>query len=60
MKWLIVAVFGLYAVFAFIVTRQIHIMRKTVITEFSSVLRVIGYLHFGVAVVLFLFFLMFL
>ncbi len=49
-KWLIVTSFLLYSVFAFIVTRQIHIMRRTLITSFSSVIRVLGYAHFILAV----------
>jgi len=48
----------LYAGFAFVVTRQIKIMRTTVITSFSPVLRVLGYAHFLLAVAVFVFFLM--
>ncbi len=60
LKWLIVGVFAMYVAFAFIVTRQIHIMRKTLITSFTPVLRVIGYAHLAVSLALFVFFILFL
>lgn len=35
----------LYVGFAVVVTRQIKVMRTTLITSFSSIVRVIGYAH---------------
>jgi hypothetical protein len=40
---------GLYVIFAFIVIRQVDIMRKTLITEFSSIFTTLAYLHFGLS-----------
>lgn len=54
-KWLLVIAFALYVVFAFIVIRQIYIMRKTLITSFSQIFTIIGYVHFAVAILFFLF-----
>lgn len=51
---------GLYVVFAVVVTRQIDIMKKTLITPFSSVVTIIGYVHLAVALVIWLGFLFFL
>lgn len=48
----------LYVGFAFVVTRQVHIMRTTVITSFSPILRLLGYSHFILSIVVFVFFLM--
>jgi hypothetical protein len=42
--------FFFYIVFAFIALRQIEIMRKTVITPFSPVVLLLGFLHLLVAV----------
>ena len=39
----------LYILFAFIVIRQVHIMRKTLITEFSSFFTLLAYAHFALA-----------
>lgn len=54
LKLFFVLAFGLYLGFAFIATRQISIMRKTLVTSFSPILRLLGYIHFGVALLLFL------
>lgn len=57
-KFLFIIVAILYVAFAFVVTRQIKIMRTTLITSFSPLIRVIGYVHLLIAVsvlVLFLF-----
>jgi hypothetical protein len=59
-KLLFVAVALLYVVFAFVVTRQIKVMRTTLITTFSPVVRIIGYLHFLYAVAVFILFVLFL
>lgn len=46
----------LYLVFAFVVVRQIHLMRSTVITPFSNVIQLLGIIHLIFAfAVLFLF-----
>ncbi len=54
LKAMFVIGFGLYTVFAFIVTRQISNMRRTLSTSASFPIRVVGYLHLLMAVVLFL------
>jgi hypothetical protein len=41
----------IYLVFAIIIVRQIHVMKKTLITPFSPIVQTIGYTH--LAVVLF-------
>jgi len=35
----------LYLVFAFVVTRQIQVMRSTVITPFSTTVQILGFVH---------------
>jgi membrane-anchored glycerophosphoryl diester phosphodiesterase (GDPDase) len=46
----------LYIIFSFVVVRQIHLMRSTIITPFSAVIQIVGYLHLLLAFsVLFLF-----
>jgi hypothetical protein len=42
--------FALYVAFAFIATRQIHIMKKTVITPLSGFVTLLGYIHFFLAI----------
>lgn len=49
-KILFVAVAVLYVAFAFVVTRQIKIMRTTLITSFSPLVRVLGYAHLLMAI----------
>lgn len=44
-KVLFLVGFVLYVIFAFIATRQIDIMRKTVITPLSPFIQLLGYLH---------------
>lgn len=53
-KLLFLLAFGLYAIFAFIATRQIRIMKRTVITSFSSVVDLIGLIHLGLALLVFI------
>jgi ABC-type multidrug transport system permease subunit len=53
-KLLFVILGFLYVIFAFVVTRQIKVMRTTLITPVSPVVRLIGYLHFFVALAVFL------
>ncbi len=48
---------GLYVIFAFVVIRQISLMRHTLITSFSRVIQLIGYFHFICALIAFLYFL---
>lgn len=47
--------FGLYVAFAFIAVRQIEIMRKTVETPLSGVIRLVGYAHLIAAAIIFAF-----
>lgn len=46
----------LYILFAIMVTRQISLMRATIATDFSPVLRLIGIFHLIFAVAVFLLF----
>jgi hypothetical protein len=42
--------FSLYLAFAFIATRQIHLMRKTIITPLSGFVTILGYAHLFLAI----------
>lgn len=55
-KLLLVLTALLYVGFAFVVTRQIKIMRTTLITTFSPWLRVLGYAHLLLAIFILAFF----
>ncbi len=46
----------LYVIFSFVVIRQIAIMRQTVMTAFSQVIQLIGYIHFIIAIAVLLLF----
>ncbi|MCA9369745.1 hypothetical protein KC686_01165 [Candidatus Woesebacteria bacterium] len=46
----------LYVAFAFVVVRQIHIMRSTLITSVSPMLLLIGYIHLVVSIIVLLMF----
>lgn len=46
----------LYLAFAFVVTRQIQVMRSTVITPFSPVMQILGFAHLILAIVVLLIF----
>lgn len=46
---------GLYVGFGIIVIRQIRIMRQTLITPFSGTLRVLGYTHLALTIIVFFF-----
>jgi hypothetical protein len=59
-KLLFVLFAFLYLIFAFVVTRQIKVMRTTLITPFSPFVRVLGYTHFIFASIVFLSFILFL
>ena len=57
LKLLFVVSFALYVAFAFVMTRQITIMRKTIITDFSPMFTIVGYIHLLAAILIFFFFL---
>lgn len=59
-KLLFVLLAFLYFLFSFVVTRQIKVMRSTLITSFSPIITTIGYIHFGLAFLVFLAFVFFL
>lgn len=48
-------IFGafLYVIFAILVIRQIAVMKRTLITPFSPVIKIVGYIHFIIAIMLF-------
>lgn len=46
----------LYLAFAFVVTRQIHVMRSTVVTPFSPVVQILGFVHLIMALLVLLIF----
>jgi hypothetical protein len=50
----------LYVIFAVLVTRQIHIMRTTVMTGFSPAVQALGFLHLGLAIMVLLLFILYL
>lgn len=47
---------GFYVLVSFVIVRQIHVMKNTLITSFSPVIRTVGYLHLILAVSLLLFY----
>lgn len=57
-KILFIVAAALYVLFAFVVTRQIHVMKNTLITTFSSMIQLLGYLHLALAVAVLIFFIM--
>jgi uncharacterized membrane protein YtjA (UPF0391 family) len=50
----------LYVVFSVVVMRQIHIMKSTVITTFSPVVQVLGYMHLAFSLMVLVLFVLFL
>jgi len=56
-KLLLIISFGLYVAFAFVMTRQIAVMRKTLITSFSPIITIFGYAILLTAILIFLLFL---
>lgn len=46
----------IYVVFAVIVVRQVHVMKQTLITSFSPVILLLGYIHLFVAIGMLVFF----
>lgn len=59
-KVLILGVLLLYLLFSFVVIRQVSVVRKTLITPFSPALVTMGWVHFGIALFVFVFMLAFL
>lgn len=55
-KILFVLAAFLYVLFSFVVIRQISLMRKTLITPFSPVLSILGWLHSVIAIIVLLVF----
>lgn len=51
---------ALYIVFAFVVVRQISLMRQTLITSFSTIIQLIGYVHLIFSILVLFYFLLFL
>lgn len=50
----------LYLIFATLVVRQINVMRTTLITSFAPFIKTLGFIHFGIAVGVFVFYIIFL
>ncbi len=46
----------LYLIFSVIVIRQIHTMQKSLMTSLSGKLKLLGYIHLAVAIVVLLYF----
>lgn len=59
-KWAFIIGAGFYVIFAFVVLRQISVMKKTLITPFSPKIATLGYFHMAFAVGMFLIFLVWL
>ncbi len=59
-KWLLVAVSILYVLVAVIIIRQIGLMRATVTTPHTQRLRLVSIIHFACAVILSVYFVLFL
>lgn len=55
-KILFVLAAFLYVLFSFVVIRQISLMRKTLITPFSPILSILGWLHSLIAIIVLLIF----
>ncbi len=60
LKVLFVLAGALYVIFSFVVIRQIALMRQTVVTPFSTTIKLGGYVHFLFALVVLIYFLLFL
>ncbi|MBT4652535.1 MAG: hypothetical protein HN981_04645 [Candidatus Pacebacteria bacterium] len=58
-KYLLIALSGFYILFSFVIIRQIAIMKKTLITQFSPRITLIGWIHFCFSVLVFVSFLFF-
>lgn len=60
LKVLFVLSGALYVIFSFVVIRQIALMRQTVVTPFSTTIKLVGYAHFLFALAVLTYFLLFL
>lgn len=45
-KWFLIISMGFYTIFAFVVIRQITVMKKTIVTKLSPKITTLGYIHF--------------
>ncbi|MBU0979010.1 MAG: DUF5657 family protein [Patescibacteria group bacterium] len=55
-KWCLIVLAIFYVAFSGVVIRQIQIMRQTLVTSFSPVLKILGFAHFGFALFVLLIF----
>ncbi len=46
----------LYVIFALIVIRQIAVMKRTLITPFSPVIKILGYIHLVISILVLVFY----
>lgn len=58
MKILFMLAFGMYVVFSFVALRQIHTMKNTLVTPFSGVVQMMGYIHMAITIFIFVAFLL--
>ena len=49
-KWLVVLSLSIYAMFAFIMVRQEHLMATVLEEKFEPVLRVLTFVHFALSI----------
>lgn len=57
-KFFLISLMVIYVVFSIVVIRQITIMRQTLITTFSPVITIFGYLHLVLALFVLLLFIL--
>ena len=58
LKILFILAFGMYVIFSFIATRQIHIMKNTLQTKYSIIVQIFGYIHLALAILVLIVFLL--
>ncbi|MFZ5438228.1 MAG: DUF5657 family protein [Patescibacteria group bacterium] len=58
-KYLLISASFFYLIFAFVVIRQISIMKRTLITPVSGKITLLGWIHFGFALTVLFSFLFF-
>jgi hypothetical protein len=46
----------IYVIFSVVVIRQIAVMKRTLITSFSPVIRILGYVHLALSILVLLFY----
>ena len=51
---------GLYVIFAFVITKQIKVMKETLITKVSPIIQLLGLIHLVIAIILLTFYIFFL